>query len=161
MTPKQQRFCEEYLIDLNGTQAAIRAGYSAKTANRIASENLTKPDIQKKIQELQREARKKTEITRDEVLGVLASIIRSDVGKFFKGSKLKDFSELSPEERKAIESVKVGSSGIMQLKFSSKLNAVSIINKMLGFNEAEDINLQLENLPDSVLDAIIEKLMNK
>ncbi len=50
LTAKQQRFVEEYLIDLNGTQAAIRAGYSAKTANRISSENLSKPDIAAAIQ---------------------------------------------------------------------------------------------------------------
>jgi phage terminase small subunit len=51
MTPKQQRFVEEYLIDLNATQAAIRAGYSADTARSIGSENLTKPDIQDAIAE--------------------------------------------------------------------------------------------------------------
>lgn len=45
MTPKQQRFVEEYLIDLNATQAAIRAGYSQKTAQQIGAENLTKPVI--------------------------------------------------------------------------------------------------------------------
>ena len=46
LTDKQEMFCREYLIDLNATQAAIRAGYSAKTANRTASENLSKPDTQ-------------------------------------------------------------------------------------------------------------------
>lgn len=51
-TDKQEMFCREYLIDLNATQAAIRAGYSAKTANRTASENLSKPDIQLRISEL-------------------------------------------------------------------------------------------------------------
>lgn len=52
LTDKQEMFCREYLIDLNATQAAIRAGYSAKTANRTASENLSKPDIQSRIAEL-------------------------------------------------------------------------------------------------------------
>ena len=49
LTPKQQRFIEEYLVDLNGTQAAIRAGYSAQTARAIASENLRKPAIAAKL----------------------------------------------------------------------------------------------------------------
>lgn len=53
LNDKQKKFCNEYLIDLNATQAAIRAGYSEKTARSIANENLTKPDIQKYIQELQ------------------------------------------------------------------------------------------------------------
>ena len=51
MTAKQQRFCDEYLIDLNATQAAIRAGYSKKTARAIGNENLMKPDIKKYIDE--------------------------------------------------------------------------------------------------------------
>ena len=49
MTKKQKRFVEEYLIDLNATQAAIRAGYSPDTAKSIGSENLTKPDLQARI----------------------------------------------------------------------------------------------------------------
>ncbi|HBS9937649.1 TPA: terminase small subunit [Klebsiella pneumoniae] len=51
LTDKQEMFCREYSIDLNATQAAIRAGYSEKTANRTASENLSKPDIQLSIVE--------------------------------------------------------------------------------------------------------------
>lgn len=74
LTVKQERFCTEYIIDLNATQAAIRAGYSVKTANRIASENLSKPDIQRKIQELQQERAERTEITQDKVLKELAGI---------------------------------------------------------------------------------------
>lgn len=49
LTSKQQRFCDEYLVDLNATQAAIRAGYSKKTAKQIAQQNLTKLDIQEYI----------------------------------------------------------------------------------------------------------------
>lgn len=45
MNAKQKRFCDEYLIDCNATQAAIRAGYSPKTAKQIGQENLTKPDL--------------------------------------------------------------------------------------------------------------------
>jgi phage terminase small subunit len=52
LTPKQEMFCLEYLKDLNATQAAIRAGYSEKTATSVGSENLRKPDINAKIQEL-------------------------------------------------------------------------------------------------------------
>ncbi|HCI6131079.1 TPA: terminase small subunit [Klebsiella variicola subsp. variicola] len=52
LNAKQDMFCREYLIDLNATQAAIRAGDSAKTANRTASENMSKSDIQSRIAEL-------------------------------------------------------------------------------------------------------------
>ena len=61
-TARMEKFCQEYLIDLNATQAAIRAKYSKKTANRMASENLSKPVIQARIKELQEELQKKTGI---------------------------------------------------------------------------------------------------
>lgn len=68
LTPKQQRFVEEYLVDLNATQAAIRAGYSEKTAKVIGHENLTKPDIAAAIESAQKKLSERTEITQDMVL---------------------------------------------------------------------------------------------
>ena len=79
MTDKQKRFCEEYLIDFNATQAAIRAGYSEKTANRIASENLSKPDIQKYIAELQAESQERNQIKRDDIVNELKRIGFADI----------------------------------------------------------------------------------
>ncbi len=72
LTPKQEQFCKEYLIDLNGTQAAIRAGYSEDSAKEIASENLTKPNISSYIEQLMTERSKRTTITADKVLQELA-----------------------------------------------------------------------------------------
>ena len=63
LTPKQQRFVEEYLIDLNATQAAIRAGYSEKTAYSVGHENLKKPEIQKAIEEAQEKLSNKAQVT--------------------------------------------------------------------------------------------------
>ena len=63
LTPKQQRFVEEYLIDLNATQAAIRAGYSGKTAQEIGSENLSKPMVAKAIAEAQEKLSNKAQVT--------------------------------------------------------------------------------------------------
>ncbi len=68
LTPKQQRFVEEYLIDLNATQAAIRAGYSKKTAKSIGQENLTKPYIAAVIDAAKAERSIRTEISQDWVL---------------------------------------------------------------------------------------------
>lgn len=68
LTPKQQRFVEEYLIDLNATQAAIRAGYSEKTAYSVGHENLKKPEIQKAIEEAKNQVSKRTELTVDMVV---------------------------------------------------------------------------------------------
>ena len=63
LTPKQQRFVEEYLIDLNATKAAIRSGYSEKTAAVIGAENLIKPNIAKAIQEAQESLSNKAQVT--------------------------------------------------------------------------------------------------
>lgn len=65
LTDKQRRFVSEYLIDLNATQAAIRAGYSEKTAQQIGTENLSKPVIQAEIKKRQNQLRSKLEITQE------------------------------------------------------------------------------------------------
>ena len=78
LTAKQQRFCDEYLIDLNATQAAIRAGYSEKTARSIGSENLTKPDIKAYIEERMAEKEKALIADQDEVLKYLTSVLRGE-----------------------------------------------------------------------------------
>lgn len=74
LTDKQRRFVSEYLIDLNATQAAIRAGYSAKTAAKIGSENLLKPDIQSAISEAMLKQQERTELTADEVIADLREV---------------------------------------------------------------------------------------
>lgn len=78
MTEKQKRFCDEYLIDLNATQAAIRAGYSKKTAGVIANENLNKPYIKEYIEK--RMAEKEAELIADqnEVMKYLTSVMRRE-----------------------------------------------------------------------------------
>ena len=68
LTPKQARFIEEYLIDLNATQAAIRAGYSKKTANEQGAQLLAKLSIRQAVAEAQAIRSKRTEITQDEVI---------------------------------------------------------------------------------------------
>lgn len=78
MTEKQKRFCDEYLVSLNAKQAAIKAGYSKKTAKQIGLENLTKPTVKKYIDE--RMAAKEAELIADqnEVLKYLTSVMRGE-----------------------------------------------------------------------------------
>lgn len=78
MTRKQCRFCEEYLIDLNATQAAIRAGYSKRTARSIGEENLTKPDIKNYIDAKLAEISSQRTATAQEVLEHLTSVLRGE-----------------------------------------------------------------------------------
>lgn len=78
MTAKQRRFCDEYLIDLNATQAAIRAGYSKKTARKIGQENLTKRDIRQYIDARMAEKESELIADQDEVLRYLTAVMRGE-----------------------------------------------------------------------------------
>lgn len=81
LTPKQERFCREYIIDFNATQAAIRAGYSKKTANQIGPANLVKLGIQETIAVLVKELQEKTGITAEQVVEELTKIAFATVKK--------------------------------------------------------------------------------
>ena len=108
LTPKQQRFVGEYLVDLNATQAAIRAGYSEKTARAIGCENLTKPDIQEAIAAAQRQLAEQPGITAKRVKQELARLAFSDVRSLFdKGGSLRPIHELSDDEAAAVASLEV------------------------------------------------------
>lgn len=74
LTDKQEMFCKEYLIDLNATQAAIRAGYSENSANEIGSENLSKPSIRERIHSLMQKRYDKIDLTAEYVLGNIIAI---------------------------------------------------------------------------------------
>ena len=78
MTEKQKLFCEEYLIDLNATQASLRAGYSEKTAYSIGNENLKKPEIQEYIQKRLKEKEDALIAKQDEVLKTLTAVMRRE-----------------------------------------------------------------------------------
>lgn len=78
LTAKQQRFCDEYLIDLNAAQAAIRAGYSEKTAKQIGQENLTKPDLRAYIDQRMAEKEESLVAKQDEVMQYLTSVLRGE-----------------------------------------------------------------------------------
>lgn len=79
LTAKQQRFCDEYLTDLNATQAAIRAGYSEKTAKQIGQENLTKPDLREYIDKRMAEKEEALVAKQDEVMKYLSAVMRREM----------------------------------------------------------------------------------
>lgn len=78
MTEKQKRFCDEYLIDLNATQAAIRAGYSKKTAQQMGAENLLKPVVKEFIAARMSEKESRLIADQDEVLKFLTAVMRGE-----------------------------------------------------------------------------------
>tara|TARA_B100000767_G_C19523111_1_gene433364 strand:- start:108 stop:641 length:534 start_codon:yes stop_codon:yes gene_type:complete len=81
LTAKQEQFCQEYIIDLNATQAAIRAGYSKKTANVVGCENLTKPNIADRVAELRKGRADKVAIDQEAVLNNLIKAMNISLGE--------------------------------------------------------------------------------
>jgi phage terminase small subunit len=111
LSPKQARFIDEYLVDLNATQAAIRAGYSARTARSIGQENLTKPDIAAAIEAAQRSQSARTGITADMVIAELAKIGFANMADYMKatpgGDPYLDFAALTRDQAAALQEVTI------------------------------------------------------
>ena len=110
LTPKQRRFIEEYLIDLNATQAAIRAGYKKSAARQIGSENLSKLDISEAVAELQAERSKRGQIKADNVVAELAKIAFSSMRHYLRrthdGTLYVDTTDTTPEQLDALKRFK-------------------------------------------------------
>ena len=111
LTDKQEQFCQEYLIDLNATQAAIRAGYSEKTARSVGCENLTKPDIVERIAERQKERAERMQISQDKVLSELSKLGFSNMLDYTReageGFLAVDVSEITRDQAAAIQEITV------------------------------------------------------
>jgi len=116
MSPKQKRFCEEYLIDCNATQAAIRAGYSAKTAKSIGQENLTKPDLKLYIEQRLAEIRSEKTADAQEALEYLTSVMR--------GEEKEQTLQLAGEGKQRIADIDVSA--------KDQLKAAELIGKRYG-----------------------------
>ena len=139
MTQKQKRFIEEYLIDLNATQAAIRAGYSPDTAKSIGSENLTKPDIQARIARAMAERSRRTGVNADRVAMELAKIAFVNAKDVIDPDTATVRADALPEDTAAIQSVKVktfGEDGLeREIKMADKLKALELLGRHLGMFE--------------------------
>lgn len=135
LTDKQKLFVQEYLVDLNATQAAIRAGYSDKTAYSIGNENLSKPEIAEAIAKAQEERAARTEITADRVLAELAKVGFSDPRAVMSwtsaGVSLRPSADLSDAEASIISEVSETKDGF-RVKLHSKLDALGKIGQHLG-----------------------------
>lgn len=103
LTAKQRRFVDEYLVDLNATQAAIRAGYSAKRADAIGYENLRKPEIAEAVSAAMKEREQRTEITQDMVLRELAKIGFADIRKIARWGNTQMVSTINAAGEEAME----------------------------------------------------------
>ena len=150
LTDKQRRFCEEYLIDLNATQAAIRAGYSKKTANEQGCQNLAKLNIQAYLQKLMAERSARTEIDADNVVRELGKLAFSNIGDYVtfgpEGVTLKPSKDLTNEQRACISAVSemvIKDGRTVRFKLHDKTKNLELLGRHLGlFNNKLDIEHQ-------------------
>lgn len=162
MTKKQKRFIEEYLIDLNATQAAIRAGYSPDTAYSIGNENLKKPEIKAYIDKAMAERSKRTGVNADRVVMELAKIafVNADDVIDFKTATVKEGAR--PEDMAAIQSVKVktfGEDGLeREIKMADKIKTLELLGRHLGmFKDNVKVSGTLET-EKTKLDDLLQQL---
>lgn len=143
MTKKQKRFVEEYLIDLNATQAAIRSGYSPDTAKSIGSENLSKPDISAAVAKAMAERSKRTGINQDRVLQELARIGFARITDVMDPATAKIKEDASDDDLACIQSVKIKPNEWgteREVKLCDKKAALELIGRHLGmWNDKLDL----------------------
>lgn len=161
LTDKQQCFVDEYLIDLNATQAAIRAGYSAKTADQQGSRMLANVKVKQAVAEKQAQRSKRTGVNQDRVVLELAKIAFAKMTDIVDSNgRIKE--DASPDDLACIESIKYkesdneyGGSVEREVKIASKLKALELLGKHLGM-WSDKFNVTVEK--SEKLDDIISQL---
>ncbi len=139
LTPKQQRFVDEYLIDLNAAAAARRAGYAEKRADAMGHENLRKPEIAAAIAQAQAERAKRTQIDADWVLRRLAAMADADLADLYgPGGTLRPVSDWPEVWRRGlvvgveVDEIRVGAESIgatKKAKIADRLKALELIGR--------------------------------
>ena len=162
LTPKQMRFVDEWLIDFNGKQAAIRAGYSAKTAEATAARLLRNVKVQAEISRRQKDLQKRTEVSQDRVVKELARIAFANIADYlhvetqtrtkddgtevtYQIVMLSETEDLSVDQRAAIAGIKQGANGV-EVKLHDKIKALELLGRHIGmFNDKLEVKATVDN----------------
>ncbi len=152
MTRKQDRFVKEYLIDLNATQAAIRAGYSPKTANEQGARLLANVSVQEAIAKAMAERSKRTGISQDRVIQELARIAFVNPQNVINPKDASVKADATEDDLACIQSVKVktmsgekGSSVEREIKLNDKMKALELLGKHLGmFKDKVELDADMD-----------------
>lgn len=145
LTPNQARFVSEYLIDLNATQAAIRAGYTEKGATVRGAELLVNLKVQAAIQKAMRERESRMEVKADQVVGELRRVAFFDPGALFDLDKptltFKSLKDIPADVRRCISSMKIrrleGDAEVIEVKFADKMAALRLLGQHLGMFDSD------------------------
>ncbi|EPY9203323.1 terminase small subunit [Morganella morganii] len=167
LTDKQEMFCREYLVDLNATQAAIRAGYSDKTARSQANRMLTNVDIEKRIQELKSERGERLAIDADYVLQRLVEIDQMDVADILlSNGEIKPIKEWPKVWRITLSGIDVtemagDTAGLLKkIKWPDKVKNLELLGKHISVQAFRE---QVKNEHDVVgtLSDLMDELSSK
>lgn len=159
LTPRQQAFVDEYLVDLNATQAAIRAGYSAATAEQQGSRLLRNAQVADAVQAGLQERAERTGASQDDVVRGLMAIAFFDIRKVAEWGvepdpedekrqqaffRLRDSKDLADEVALALQEVRVDSNGQLVVKSESRVKALELLGRHLGmFKKDVDVNVSV------------------
>jgi len=156
LTAKQERFVEEYLVDLNATQAAIRAGYSSKTANEQGSQLLANLSIRARIDEAMAELSRRTGVNQERVIRELARVAFVNASNVVNPKDATVLEDASEDDTAAISSIKVKvvqgdlESIEREVKFADKLKALELLGKHFGMF-TDKVSL-VGNIPVKIVD---------
>ena len=138
LTPRQAVFIQEYLIDLNATQAALRAGYSEKSAHRIGQENIHKPAIRDAIQKAQDARAARTMVTQDRILQEIARVAFFDPRDLYDDEgRIKSIVDMPDDIRASIARMKMTDFG-PEVFMHSKMDALEKLMKHNGMFEKDN-----------------------
>ena len=164
LTARQARFVDEYLVDFNATQAAIRAGYTARSAEVTAAKLLRNAKVQAEISRRQKDLQKRTEVTQERVVRELARVAFSNATNAVQvqprtivGADGKEIviqtvvltatAELTDDQRAAISQIKQGANGI-EIKMYDKLKALELLGRHIGmFNDKLELKATVTENP--------------
>ena len=164
LTVKQKRFVDEYLVDFNGTQAAIRAGYATRSAEVTAAKLLRNAKVQAEISRRQQDLQRRTAVSQDRVVKELMRVAFADATNYVQvqprtivGADGKEIviqavvltatAELTDEERAAISQIKQGANGI-EVKMYDKLRALELLGRHIGmFNDKLELKATVAENP--------------
>ena len=132
LTAKQQRFCDEYLIDLNATQAAIRAGYSKKTARQIGTENLSKLAVREYIDERMKEKEAALVADQDEVMRYLTSVMRRELSEHIVVTVSEKKTFYAPDEKGTMRKQTIEKETPQIVEIPSQLRDANKAAELLG-----------------------------
>lgn len=164
LTAKQKRFVAEYMLDLNATQAAIRAGYSQRRASEIAYQLLQKTPVQDAIAAAQEIREKRLDITADRVVAELARLAFADTTTAVRieGGRVvvQDTDEMDENTRLAISEISetvTTNGGTLKVKFHDKVKALELLSRHLGIlNDKLSVNAKTEVSCDEGLEALLK-----